>query len=73
MAHTLTRVTREKAMALFGDRLRDGLQRRGEQGGRAWRAITDLPDDDQRAALGYLVDNLEQGGFALYRIDDEPG
>jgi hypothetical protein len=68
--HTLTRVTREKAMALIGDSLRNSLKKRGEQGDRAWQAITQLPDADQRAALGYLVDDLEQGGFALYRIDE---
>ena len=72
--HALTRVTREKAMALIGDSLRSGLKKRGEPGNRAWQAITELPEDDQRAALGYLVDDLEGEGFALYRINqDEPG
>ncbi|MBV9336085.1 MAG: hypothetical protein JO262_04755 [Solirubrobacterales bacterium] len=69
--HTLTRVTREKAMALIGDSLRNGLKKRGDQGDRAWQAITELPEDDQRAALGSLVDDLEEGGFALYRIDED--
>jgi hypothetical protein len=69
--HTLTRVTRERAMALIGDSLRDGLKKGGEQGDRAWQAIAELPDDDQHAALGYLVDDLEVGGFALYRIRDD--
>jgi hypothetical protein len=69
--HTLTRVTRDKAMALIGDSLRTGLKKRGERGDRAWRAITELPEDDQRAALGFLVDDLEAGGFALYRIDED--
>jgi hypothetical protein len=58
-------------MALIGDGLRNALKRRGEQGDRAWRAIAELPEDDQRAALGYLVDDLEEGGFALYRIDGD--
>ena len=72
--HTLTRVTREKAMALIGDSLRNSLKKRGAQGNRAWQAISELPEDDQRAALGYLVDDLEEEGFALYRINqDEPG
>ena len=72
--HTLTRVTRERAMALIGDSLRNSLKKRGAQGNRAWQAITELPEDDQRAALGYLVDDLEEEGFALYRINqDEPG
>ena len=66
--HNLTRVTREKAMALFGESLRTGLKRHGEKGDRAWQAITEMPESDQRAALGSLVDNLEEGGFALYRI-----
>ena len=69
--HTLTRVTHEKAVTLIGDSLRKGLNKRGEQGDRAWQAITELPEDDQRAALGYLVDDLEEGGFALYRIDQD--
>jgi hypothetical protein len=69
--HTLTRVTREKAMALIGDSLRSGLKERGEQGDRAWQAITQLPEDDRRAALSYAVDQLESGGFALYRIDED--
>lgn len=67
--HTLTRVTHAKAMALIGDGLRNSLTQRGERGDRAWQAITELPEDDQRAALGHLVDDLEQEGFALYRID----
>ena len=69
--HTLTRVTREKAMALIGDGLRNSLKKRGEQGDRAWQAITELPEDDRRAALGYMVDDLEEEGFALYRIDQD--
>jgi hypothetical protein len=68
--HTLRRVTRDKAMALIGDSLHKGLRKGGEQGDRAWQAITALPQDDQRAALGYLVDDLESGGFALYRLDE---
>jgi hypothetical protein len=67
--HTLTRVTRAKAMSLLGDGIRNSLAQRGERGDRAWQAITELPEDDRRAALGYLVDNLEEEGFALYRID----
>lgn len=70
----LTRVTREKAVALFGESLRAELTRRGEKGDRAWRAIADMPESDQRAALGSLVDDLEKEGFAIYRIrQDEPG
>jgi hypothetical protein len=68
--HTVTRVTRDKAMALIGDSLRNSLTRRGGEGDRAWQAITALPRDDQSAALGYLVDDLEKEGFALYRIDE---
>jgi hypothetical protein len=72
--HALTRVTRDKAMAVIGESLRTGLKKRGETGDRAWQAITDMPENDQRAALGSLVHDLEAGGFALYRIDeDEPG
>ena len=72
--HRLTRVTRDKAVALFGASLRTGLTRRGENGDRAWQAIAEMPESDQRAALGSLVDDLEQGGFALYSIrDDERG
>jgi hypothetical protein len=74
LVHTLTRVTHEKAMALIGDGLRNGLKKRGERGDRVWQAISELPEDDQRAALASLVDDLEKVGFALYRIDeDEPG
>lgn len=69
--HTLTRVTREKATALIGNSLRNSLKQRGEHGDRAWQAITELSEDDQRAAFGYLVDDLEQGGFALYRVDED--
>jgi hypothetical protein len=68
---TLTRVTHTKAMALLGDGLRNALKRRGEPGDRAWQAIADLSDDEKRAALGYLVDDLEEEGFALYRIDGD--
>jgi len=68
---TLTRVTRSKAMTLIGDGLRNALRQRGESGDRAWQAIAELPEDDQRAALGYLVDNLEETGFVLYRIDED--
>jgi hypothetical protein len=67
--HSLTRVTRQKAMALIGEGLRNSLKKRGEQGDRALQALIALPEDDRRAALGYLVDDLEEGGFALYRID----
>ena len=68
---TLTKVTRAKAMALFGESLRTALERHGEKGDRAWQAITEMPESDQRAALGSLVDSLEEGGFALYRIGDD--
>jgi hypothetical protein len=61
-------------MALIGNGLRDGLRKRGEPGDRAWEAISELPEDDKRAAVAYLLDDLEKVGFALYRIDeDEPG
>jgi hypothetical protein len=69
--HRFTRVTREKAMALFGDGLRAGLKKRGEKGDRAWQAIAEMPESDQRAALATLVDDLEREGFALYRIHDD--
>ena len=68
---TLTRVTHAKAMALIGDGLRNALKKRGEQGDRAWQAMAELPEDEQRAALGFLVDDLEEGGFALYQIDED--
>ena len=71
LVHTLTRVTHEKAMALIGDSLRNGLKKRGAQGDRAWQAITELPEDDRRAALGYMVDDLEEEGFVLYRVDGD--
>ena len=67
----LTRVTRDKAMALIGDGLRNSLKRRGAHGDRVWQAISELPEDDRRAALGSVVDDLEQGGFALYRFDED--
>ncbi len=71
---TLTRVTRDKAMALIGDSLRTGLRKGGEHGDRAWQAITEMPDNAQNAALGSVVDELEESGFALFRIgEDEPG
>ena len=69
--HRLTRVTREKAAALFGESLRAELKRSGEKGNQAWQAIAEMPETDQRAALGSLVDDLEQEGFALYRIRDD--
>jgi hypothetical protein len=68
---TLTRVTHAKATALIGDGLRNALTKRGERGDRAWQAIAELPEDEQRAALGYLVDDLEQEGFALYQIGED--
>jgi len=68
---TLTRVTHTKAMSLIGDGLRNALKKRGESGDRAWQAISELSDDEKRAALGYLVDDLEEEGFALYRIDGD--
>lgn len=70
-ADTLTRVTHAKAVALIGEGLRNALKRRGERGDRACQAIDELPEDDQRAALGHLVDDLEEAGFALYRIDQD--
>ena len=68
---TLTRVTREKATALIGDSLRNALKKRGEKGDRAWQAITEMPENDQQSALGSLVDDLEKGGFAIYRVDQD--
>ncbi|HUA44351.1 MAG TPA: hypothetical protein VMA77_03940 [Solirubrobacteraceae bacterium] len=69
----LTRVTREKAAALIGKSLHAGLKNRGEKGDRAWQAIAEMPENDQRAALDSLVGDLEEGGFAIYRIsEDEP-
>jgi hypothetical protein len=70
---TLTRVTRDRAMALIGDSLRTGLRKSGDQGDRAWQAINEMPDDAQNAALASVVDSLEEEGFALVRIgEDEP-
>jgi hypothetical protein len=69
--HTLTRVTRAKAMSLIGDSLHNSLTERGEPGGRAWQAIAQLTEEDQRAALGSLVDDLEKEGFALYRFNGD--
>jgi hypothetical protein len=72
--HRLTRVTREGATALFGESLHTGLKGHGEKGDRAWQAIAEMPEGDQRAAFSSAVDALEKGGFALYRISDhEPG
>jgi len=68
---TVKRVTRERAAALIGDSLHNSLKKRGERGDRAWQAITELPGDDQRAAFGHLVDDLEEEGFGLYRIDED--
>jgi hypothetical protein len=70
-AHSLTRVTHEKAVALIGHSLRNALRKRGEKGDQAWQAIAGLAEEDQRAALGYMVDELEEEGFALYRIDGD--
>jgi hypothetical protein len=67
---TVTRVTRAKAIALFGDSLRSGLTQHGEQGDLAWQAISAMPDGGQREALATAVDQLEEEGFALYRISD---
>jgi len=69
--HRLTKVTRENATTLFGESLHTGLKRHGEKGHQAWQAIAEMPESDQRAALGSMVDDLEQGGFALYRIRDD--
>jgi hypothetical protein len=69
--HRLTRVTREKAATVFGESLRTGLKRHGERGNRAWQAIAEMPETDRHAALGSLVDELERGGFALYRIRED--
>jgi hypothetical protein len=71
--HRMSRVTREKAASLFGESLRMELTRHGEKGNRAWMAIAAMPESDQRAALGSLVDDLERGGFVLYRVGDDEG
>jgi hypothetical protein len=73
-AHTLSRVTREKARALIGESLRTALTKRGEQGNRAWQAIAELPESDQSAALDSVVEDLEDEGVVLYRVgEDEAG
>jgi hypothetical protein len=68
---SLTRVTREKAMALIGDSLRNALKHRGERGAGVWEIIAELPEEDRRAALGSLVDDLESEGFALYQVNGD--
>jgi hypothetical protein len=69
----VTRVTRDKARALIGEGLRSGLTKRGEKGDRALQAISEMPDDERQAALDSLMDDLEAGGFGLYRAgEDEP-
>jgi hypothetical protein len=30
-----------------------------------------MPEDEQHAALGSLLDHLEEGGVVLYRIGDD--
>jgi hypothetical protein len=56
---TLTRVPRDRATELIGDLLR--------------KAIAEMPDGGQDAAVGSAVDDLEQAGFALFEFgDDEP-
>jgi hypothetical protein len=59
-------------MSLTGDGLRNSLTRRGERSDRAWRAIRELPEDDQRATLGYLVDHAALGYLVdqLERVRD---
>lgn len=69
--HSLTRVTREKALALIDHSLRNSVNKRGEQSDQAWQAIIELPEDDRRAAYGHLVDNLEEEGYALYRLNED--
>jgi hypothetical protein len=69
--HSLTRVTREKAMALIGDSLRNALKHRGERGAGVWEIIAELPEEDRRATLGSLVDDLESEGFALYQLNGD--
>lgn len=55
---TLTRVTRDEATALIGDSLR--------------KAVAEMPDGARDAAVGSVVDDLEQAGFALFEIGDRP-
>lgn len=54
---TLTRVTRDRAAELISDSLR--------------KAIGELPDGAQDAALESVVDDLEQAGFALFEFGDD--
>lgn len=54
---TLTRVTRDRATQLIGDSLR--------------KAIPEMPNGAQDAALGSVVDDLERAGFALFEIGDD--
>jgi hypothetical protein len=64
-------VTRDQAMAVIGDSLRTGLRNGGEEGDRAWNAISQMSDDAQNAALGSVVDDLEKEGFALVQISED--
>jgi hypothetical protein len=52
-------VPRDRATELIGDLLR--------------KAIAEMPDGGQDAAVGSAVDDLEQAGFALFEFgDDQP-
>jgi hypothetical protein len=44
-AGTLTRVTRDEALGLIGDSLRNGLSEGGGDGDRALQAIAEMPDN----------------------------
>jgi len=54
---TLTRVTRDRSTELIGDSLR--------------KANAEMSDGLQDAALGSVVDDLEQAGVALFEIGDD--
>ncbi|HTX10089.1 MAG TPA: zinc finger Ran-binding domain-containing protein [Solirubrobacteraceae bacterium] len=70
----MTRVTRDKARSLLSQSLRSGLGKRGEKGDRALEALSEMPEDDRRAALDSMMDDLEASGFGLYQVDgDERG
>jgi hypothetical protein len=69
--HTLTRVTRDRAVAVIGDSLRTALRNGGDEGDQAWAAISQMSADAQNAALGSVVDDLEREGFALVQISED--
>lgn len=69
MAALMAAGRREELLGILGEGIHTSLRKAGssEQADDAWHAINEMPPDDWRSVLTFLVDGLESMGVRISR------